>query len=119
LEHEFKVPERAATEDAVDIATLFVKVTNSIFYDFYGQAEFHEPGIHNQPPSGRLLRLDWKEDLQGFEAFFGDTKDRLHSEVIGPSSEHHIDFIHLFIALRTTQEDPIALFRSIVLKLAS
>lgn len=116
LEHEFKVPERAAAEDAVDIATLFVKVTNGIFYDFYGQAEFYEPGIYDKPPSGTLLRLDWKEDLSGFEVYFGDTADRLYSEEVGPSSEHHIDFIHLFIALRTTQDDPIMLFRSIVLK---
>lgn len=119
LEHEFKVPERSATEDAVDIATLFVKLTNSIFYDFYGQAEFHESGIYNKPPSGSLLRLDWTEDLSGFEAHFGNTADRLYSEVVGPSSELHADFIHLFVALRTTQDDPINLFRSIVLKQAS
>lgn len=118
LEHEFKIPERAATEDAVDIATLFVKVTNGIFYDFYGQAEFHEPGIHQESLSGALLRLDWHEGNSGFGASFGDVADQLFSEEVGPSSAYHLDFIHLFIALRTTQDDPIKLFRSIVLKQA-
>lgn len=119
LEHEFKVPEREAAEDAVDIATLFVKVTNSIFYDFYGQAEFHEPNIYDKPPTGLLLRLDWKEELSGFQAYFGNTTGHLHSEVVAPSSDLHVDFIHLFVALRTTQDDPTELFRAIVLKQAA
>lgn len=116
LEHQFKVPERAEAEDAVDIATLFVKVTNSIFYDFYGQAEFHEQGIYSEQPSGSILRLDWKESLSGFEAHFGNAADQLHKELVEPSSEHHTGLIQLFIALRTTQDDPIELFRSLVLK---
>lgn len=116
LEHEFMVPERSAAEDAVDIATLFVKVTNSIFYDFYGQAEFHEPSIYSQQQSGAILRLDWEEDISGFVAHFGDAASELCSEVVDPSSGHHADLIHLFVELRTTQEDPVELFRTIVLK---
>jgi len=119
LEHEFMVPERSAAEDAVDIATLFVKVTNSIFYDFYSQAEFHEPGVFNSQPSGVILRLDWQEDISGFVAHFGDAAGQLHTEVVDTSSEYHVDLIHLFIELRTAQEDPVELFRTIVLKARS
>lgn len=119
LEHEFMVPERSAAEDAVDIATLFVKVTNSIFYDFYTQAEFHEPGIFSPQPSGAILRLDWKEDISGFVAHFGDVASQLHTEVVDTSSERHVDLIHLFVGLRTTQGDPVELFRTIVLKAKS
>lgn len=117
LEHQFHVPDRAATEDAVDIATLFVKMTDSIFYNFYGQVEFYQPDTERGP----MLRLDWSEGNCGFDAFFGEinfgnyTDGDLYCEQIRPAHELHMNIIHLFVALRTSQEDPIALFRSIVL----
>lgn len=42
LEHEFVHPERSQSEDAVDVATLFVKLTNTIFYNFIHEFEMHE-----------------------------------------------------------------------------
>jgi len=79
LEHDFTLPDRNAVEDAVDVATLFVEITNRIFR--YFDTEFVVGELDHNP----ILDLEkWTYIHFVFDEkrYFYEVTGRLNGEVI-------------------------------------
>lgn len=121
LEHEFVHPERSEAEDAVDVATLFVKLTNGILYNFYHDFEVHESYDEFQK-RGEHTYFELGKTATGIKIWF-EEQPKPHFNVIGYVKEQTVmnynvtkDFpeympiLKAFIMLSTTDKDPIALY---------
>ncbi|MCK2149434.1 DUF4145 domain-containing protein [Marinobacter alexandrii] len=112
LEHEFKSPERAFTEDAVDVATLFVKLTNEIFFGFYGQVEYEQAYAgrgrrpHELGKTATGVRITFEETWSGFHIEGYVVNKKPVDYRVKPGMPEHVPLMKLFIGLRSSEEDP-------------
>ena len=123
LEHEFVHPDRSQAEDAVDVATLFVKLTNAIFYNFYHELEMHESFdefwkrgdyqtfCFGETASGLMIRFDGQKSPY-FEAI-GYIKDsNVMRYKITKDFPEYLPILRAFVQLSTTDLGPDDIFES-------
>jgi hypothetical protein len=123
LEHEFVHPERSQVEDAVDVATLFVKLTNGILYNFYHDFEVHE-SCDEFKKKGEHTYFELGKTATGLKIWFEEKPDP-HFNVIGYVKDQtvmnynvtkdfpeYLPILKAFVILSTTNEDPIDIYKT-------
>jgi hypothetical protein len=122
LEHEFKNPERSQVEDAVDIATLFVKLTNGIFFNFIHQVIFEE-SYKNLNLKGKAFELGktakgislwFEEQYSGFLIEGFDRNKQIMSYKAMPGMPEHLSLMKLFVHISTSDDDPMKFYTAFV-----
>jgi hypothetical protein len=122
LEHEFKNPERSQVEDAVDIATLFVKLTNGIFLNFIHQADFEESydsldlsdKAFELGKTARGMRIYFEEQYSGFLVEGFDRDKQIMNYKVVPGMPEHLPLMKLFVHISNSDDNPIELYKQLV-----
>lgn len=130
LEHEFVHPDRSQTEDAVDVATLFVKLTNGILYNFYHEFEvsesfdeFRKHTEHSWFEMGKTatgLKIWFEENPKSYFNVIGYVKDKtVMNYNVTKDFPEYIPIMKAFVLMGTTDKDPIELYKVMKLEICA
>ena len=121
LEHEFVNPERHQAEDAVDVATLFVKLSNTVFYHFSHDFQASEPiqsfsGSHYELGSTASgLHIVFEEETHPYFQVDGYVKNnKIMSYRLSKDHHEYNSVMKMFVSHIITDNHPMDLFETMV-----
>ncbi|PLX83916.1 MAG: hypothetical protein C0617_09735 [Desulfuromonas sp.] len=99
LEHDFALPERNQVEDAVDIATLFIEITDRVFRMF--DVEFVLGELKHNPildlDKGRYLHFVFNKDNPSYLVTGKSEGKELFTEKVQSSSGLYVPILKMSI----------------------
>jgi len=121
LEHEFVNPDRHQAEDAVDVATLFVKLSNTVLYHFSHDFQASEPiqnfsGSHYElgnTASG--LHIVFEEEKNPYFQVDGYIKNnKIMSYRLSKDHKEYCSVMKMFVSHIITDNHPMDLFETMM-----
>lgn len=126
LEHEFITPERHQAEDAVDIATLFVKLSNTVFYHFSHDFEASESiqnfsGNHYEiGATASGLHIVFEEEMNPYFQVTGYFKDTLLMDYqLTKEHDEYVPIMKMFVSHIITDNHPMDLYKTMIYEILS
>jgi hypothetical protein len=95
LEHDFEIPEREVVEDFLDIASLFLEVTNWIFKEHASQFAIYDKTAHYDDLNGFVVEL--REDKKSMNVTMYKTNGKVASSIINNSDIEYLPLLRLSI----------------------
>tara|TARA_R110002167_G_scaffold64980_5_gene183762 strand:- start:2066 stop:2755 length:690 start_codon:yes stop_codon:yes gene_type:complete len=95
LEHDFEVPEREIVEDFLDIASLFLEVTNSVFKEHASQFAVYDKASDYNDLNGFVVEL--REDKKSMDVKMYKTNGKVALSIINNSDIEYLPLLRLSI----------------------